>query len=899
MWSTAQLQAQSAPVVAASPANQALAVGNAATFTAAATGTPAPTVQWEKSTDGGVTFSNVSGATSATLSIASVAQTDYGFYKAVFTNGSGSVTTSGAWLLGPVWVATMTPVSGATNSQGYGSASFVLSQDMTYATVRFSYSNLTTPEVMQHIHGPTDSNGSNPTTIIFDFSDPPPPSITPQPFPDGSYQWIFPSTGNPAAADDWHNLQAGLLYINIHTSQYPNGEIKGYFNLASGSQTFTPPAAPPTITINPPTKYDAARVFFQGGFGGTQTEVNNLSSTTASNKSTAINDWITGQFASALPISKLPAATYSYTPTSTQTFNLNNASWYTPYGTGNPNYAAATTATALYSASSVYRPVFLRTTQAQSPNAYADAQSADRITEAWWGAVLGGSDQLRQRVATAYSELFVVSVVCDTVAGDPYGLGTYYDMLADDAFSNFRQTLYDVTLHPIMGDYLNMRGNNVTVTAGVQSSPNENYAREVMQLFTVGLYMLQPDGTLMLDSNSQPIATYQQPQITSIANVFTGWNYPSTYNIPTLPQPTSGNPVTVNYGSQHMLPMPLTSGSHSKLSKTLLSYPGAMLWTGGTTSDSTTPVTIPSSPAMTSTLANQELDFTLDNIFYHPNVGPFVCKSLIQRLVTSNPSRGYVYRIAQVFNDNANAVAYGYTPATQHVRGDMKAVIFAILTDYEARSAAVFANTQYSTSSTPGQGASQTNGKQREPIIRLANVLRPLHAYSKTGKWKIGTSDSTLGQTILRSPTVFNFFSPTYAQTGAVQSSGNVSPEFDIIDETTIGNAANVFWTGFNSYDFTHGLPSGSGFVCDNYGGDVYLDYSLKGNGLANAYSGGLVFMLQQAAPLLTAAPLDTSSGGTASVIAGYLAGQSATVNVQVPQALHLFACSPAAAAQP
>jgi uncharacterized protein (DUF1800 family) len=195
----------------------------------------------------------------------------------------------------------------------------------------------------------------------------------------------------------------------------------------------------------------------------------------------------------------------------------------------------------------MYAQIYLRTTQAQSPNAYGDALGDDRIHESWYKNAVAGPDQLRQRVATALSELFVISQVDGNIDGNTMGNAGYYDMLANDAFGNFRTILGDVTLNPCMGEYLNMAGNGKT-------NPNENYAREIMQLFSIGLFMLQPDGTLMLDANGQPIPTYSQSTITEFAKVYTGWSYGASVNIPTLPQPSSGPVVVANVGSSYNTP---------------------------------------------------------------------------------------------------------------------------------------------------------------------------------------------------------------------------------------------------------------------------------------------------------------------------------------------------------
>jgi len=287
---------------------------------------------------------------------------------------------------------------------------------------------------------------------------------------------------------------------------------------------------------------------------------------------------------------------------------------------------------------------------------------------------------------------------------------------------------------------------------------------------------------------------------------------------------------------------------------------------------------IPATTSQTTASANAELNFALDNIFYHPNVGPFVCKQLIQRLIESNPSPAYVYRVASVFDDDGSA---------NHVRGNMQAVLTAIFTDYEARSAALQNNPGY--------------GHAREPLIRIAQIMRSMNAISKTGKWAIGKTDSTLAQTIFRSPTVFNFFAPSYSQPGVVQQAGIVSPEFQIIYETTIINAQNMIYTGIYDGYNTNGSPlyTGSGFKGDAYGGDVYIDFSTNGNGLVNlAQTSGDTAMLNQVVLLLNGNPLD-SNGATQSRIGTFLATLPSTNYVaQVQAATQLVATAAQFAAE-
>lgn len=704
-----------------------------------------------------------------------------------------------------IYVATLQPIAGV-NSFGYGTATLSLSGDLTYAILRYSYSNLAGTDSDDAVYAPGDQ-------VLYDI---PVGKQHGDQQPDGSFKWVFGANAAQAIAA----IQANTSYLTIESSAFPAGELRGTFRQVVGSQTFTPPPPPPVITINPPTQYDASRFLQQAAFGGQISEITALSNPLAANASTALNDWLNQQFNMPLPI----APVYdSSTPT--------------------------------YSSSSMYNQIYVRVTTPQAPNNYGDTLNDDRIHESWWKNAVTAPDQLRQRIATALSEFFVVSEIDDNIDANLPGLASYYDMLADDAFAanpvpngagTFRQLLGDVTLHPIMGDYLNFKGN---AKATPPASPNENYAREILQLFSIGLYMLQPDGTLMLDSNGQPIPTYDQSTITNFAQVFTGWNQNNTaVVIPQLiaPTPPATQPTISNFNSvynKRMVLSPSTGGNHSGTVKYLLGYTlnnqGVSTWTGTypnapTFGAATQPSYIPANASQTATTATAELNFALDDISNHPNVGPFFCKQLIQRLVSSNPSPPYVYRVTQVFNDDGSS---------QHIRGNLKAVITAILTDYEARSSSLLVQPGY--------------GHMREPMVRIANILRSFNGFSKTNKWQIGKTDNAFAQTILRSPTVFNFFTPSYAQPGAVENAGLASPEFDIIYETTITNIQNMIYTGIYA-NYATNPPTGTGFRGDAYGSDVYLDFSTAGNGLMNiAQNQGVGPLLDQVGLLLTGAPLD------------------------------------------
>lgn len=321
----------------------------------------------------------------------------------------------------------------------------------------------------------------------------------------------------------------------------------------------------------------------------------------------------------------------------------------------------------------------------------------------WWKHSIQSNDQLRQRIAFALSEIMVVSgnVPLDDRADT---VSDYYDMLLANAFGNVRDLLENVTLHPAMGRYLDMlRNDKPSLTAG--RIPNENYAREILQLFSLGLYRMNPDGSQMLNSKGALIPVYDQEAIIGHAHVFTGWDYFYTGNYRT----------TLGAGSNWIDPMREVPVRHYTGRKRLLNnvvLPGIPVLNG-----------VPLNPYgdhSGSTIANNlefqalpslELDAVHDQIFQHPNLGPFLCHQLIQRLVTSHPSPGYIYRVVSKFNDNGSGV-----------RGDLKAVIKAILLDYEARSIVV-ANTE------------ESFGKQREPVLRvtqLARAFRPANSFAGT-----------------------------------------------------------------------------------------------------------------------------------------------------------------------
>lgn len=362
-----------------------------------------------------------------------------------------------------------------------------------------------------------------------------------------------------------------------------------------------------------------------------------------------------------------------------------------------------------------------------------------------WRKLMSSPDVLRQRVALALSEILVVSMDGLPISWRGMATANYMDILETYAFDNYRTLLEKVTLSVAMGSYLNMRGNQKADGKGRE--PDENYAREIMQLFTIGVVQLNNDGTVKTAANGAALETYTTDDIRGLARVFTGWDYDKASN--TVPDHAAR-------------PMAFISSRHSPEEKKFLG------------------VTLPAS-----TDGVGELKIALDTLFNHPNVGPFIGKQLIQRLVTSNPSSAYVNRVATVFNNNGAGV-----------RGDLPAVIRAILMDPEAR--------------TPNPNPSW--GKLREPIVRMVQWARTFDATSPTGLWNVGNMSSAstrLGQSPLRSPTVFNFFRPGYVPPNtSIGVAGLTAPEFQITNESTVVGYVN--WMQAL-------IPSGVGEVKSTY----------------------------------------------------------------------------------
>ncbi len=381
----------------------------------------------------------------------------------------------------------------------------------------------------------------------------------------------------------------------------------------------------------------------------------------------------------------------------------------------------------------------------------------DRKQNAWWGRAMGLPrlrpdatitqlpDPLRQRVGFALSQIFVISDRMERLSGERQGMAHYYDMLLEHSFGNYRDLLKGVSLHPCMGHYLSHLGNKKADPAA-RTFPDENYAREVMQLFSIGLWMLNPDGSRQLDGGGNPIPTYDNTTITQLARVFTGLSYSRLAN---------GDPITnfEAYEGDFTVPMKGWDEYHDLGPKALLL-------------GVTTPARVEDGGAATMA----DVDALMDNLSNHPNVGPFIGRQLIQRLVTSNPSPAYISRVSAAFNAAP--------------RGDMGRVVKAILLDPEARDAAMMADPAF--------------GKLREPFLKPVAVARAFNAYAENGWYYLDAFSLDHVQEPMKAPSVFNFYLPSYSPPGPVSQAGLVAPEFQIINASSGVTAPNYFWAAID-----------------------------------------------------------------------------------------------------
>ncbi len=570
---------------------------------------------------------------------------------------------------------------------------------------------------------------------------------------DGGYTWNM-------QASDLADLNNGGVYLGISTLNNPNGEIAGTFGKISGSQTAPPsPAYPSWPDLHATSDAANSRFLTQATFGPSLSDM-------AGVKAIGYRPWIENQF---------------NTP----------ATKHVPY--------------------------ILANLSADPQNSYG----SQLMFQSWWKNSVTAPDQLRQRAAFALSEILVVS---DTGPLNNNGrvLADYYDSLLENCFGNFRDILKQVTLSPAMGVYLDMRGNTAgnIVTGQI---PNENYAREILQLFSAGLYRTWPDGTLILNSKGNAIPTYGQDEVSGYARVFTGWNWG---------QALAGSrlPTITNPSANYLDPMTLIPSRHELGTKRLLDsviLPAATVTTSSNTlTDPASPYWVYDPQALPETapytrITNlydinglRDLEVTFDNIMANSAVGPYICRQLIQRLVTSHPKPEYVHRVVRAYNgeQNVEGIRTG-------VRGDMKDVFRAILLDYEARSTTATSDPKF--------------GKQREPLLRLTGPARAFPAATFTNS---NYSQNGLQAITVTTPTPHRLVSGEQVRLSNFVDSGSASTQVPTTQNYTIGNVTSNSFT-VNTTGVSNNLNytvSGSSVAVTSSG------YSANDWVYLNFYTGGL-----------------------------------------------------------
>lgn len=364
-----------------------------------------------------------------------------------------------------------------------------------------------------------------------------------------------------------------------------------------------------------------------------------------------------------------------------------------------------------------------------------------------WNQLIQSPDAVRRRWAWALSTIFVVSWrgIKDVMNWDSFGMAEYWDILCRRGYGNYRALLEELTLNPAMGAFLSTRG-NAKEDAATGRLPDENYAREVLQLFSIGLHDLNLDGTVKRNGAGQPIESYSADDVSNLARVFTGYNQDLSAGFFTSPKPPNLRWAHLPSARNRMV---FDANLHSPLEKRFLG------------------ITIPPN-----TSGPESLRIDLDTLANHPNTAPFLSRQLIQRMVTSNPSPAYVQRVAQVFNNNGSGT-----------RGDLQAVLKAILLDDEARNS--------------NNLNSPTFGKLREPVLRVAQWGRTFQLTSLRGTWKMRVGEyspqDSLSQMPLDPPSVFSYFRPGYVPPGtAMAATGATAPEFQLVNESSVASWTNL-----------------------------------------------------------------------------------------------------------
>jgi uncharacterized protein (DUF1800 family) len=633
-----------------------------------------------------------------------------------------------------LFLAYLRPLPGVS-SAGSGVATILLPGDNDTATIAVSFSNLVSPVNSVQVQTPDNA-------ILQSVP----------PFAYNGQSW--PVRANQSFATDQAVLDAllsGAIELSVFTEAHVAGEIDGQFLAATGSIDMPEPPPPPPVEslANFELDRDIVRFLTQATFGPTTADIADLRARVAAadgDRITAFSQWIDDQFAAP-----------------------------------NPSLLA-------YTRAADRQEIEIRADPAKSYYNPTFDPSHNNRRRGWWLLARHSPSQLRQRAAFALSQIFVISDDDTLIRTRPYGSAHYHDMLASRSTGPFRDLLREVALHPMMGHYLShLRNSKATFDAqgNIIVSPDENFAREIMQLFSIGLVQLHSDGSLKLGPGGLPVPTYNQDDITELARVFTGWSF-SVYNNPSGSDNVVANELfsrsngNIRFEDRWMQPMKNFPAFHDDGAKTLLGH---------------------ELPAGQS--ANDELDDVIDLLADHPNTGPFIARRLIQRFVAANPSAGYLHRVSTAFSSSG---------------GNLGTTLKAILLDPEARSPSAAESTA-------------STGKPREPLLRYTAYARALGAKSDlrladlttygypaaelalfppgTTRFRMSSTESQLSQTPLSAPSVFNWFLPDHTPAGILATNGLASPELQLANENSVVQATNYLYGDI--FNTSSGIPTGNG----------------------------------------------------------------------------------------
>ncbi len=764
-----------------------------------------------------------------------------------------------------LFVGTFIPQGSATTSAS-GFATVILNGSNSAARISTTFNGLTTPQLVidgSHIHYHNGGSGPVATgTVVYGDPDGLPPGQLVE-FP-WTLRNVAGLTGQQVINALFQN-DGNKLYLNVHTDRYASGEIRADLARVTGSVEFVePPAAPllENLTSLDDVRRDCARFLTQATFGPTPAEIDALYNSIsgnkllASNRITAFSNWINNQW------SRDQTTLYDYLyAADQQEWALRGSRQGLLDGNGDP-YTPPGSAAAYQKWSAP--PGVSKTSHR--------ADSRHNRRRAWWTLANQAHDQLRQRAAFALEQIFVVSDRDTTIRLRAYAHSRYYDMLADfadgvrhlqpplhasagDIGPNYigtytprnststtitiKELLMDISKHAVMAWYLshlrNIKEQTDPVTGEVILSPDENFAREIMQLFSIGLLQLHPDGTLKLAANGQPIPTYSNEDIQELARVFTGWSFAWRQNTaandysPPIIQSGSTLAAKFNANNQGEFFHPGWENPLRNYAADFHDLGAKSLFAGTPQAATLRAINTSEDPEV---YANGDLNRAVTALYNHPNIAPFISRLLIQRFVTSNPSRGYVHRVAKIF-ERHNGTETG-------VRGRFRETIRAILLDYEARTLTNVDPQEFLVDGQPVTSVNVSFGKVKEPILRYTQLQRalaarsslPLTSLSAFGypasqldnfpsgvtRYRFPSTLSNLAQTPNHMPSVFNWYLPSYSPGGDAAAAGLTAPELQIIDEIISVRSVNYLRSLAYATHFDPTANPPAGFGVDNLG---------------------------------------------------------------------------------